>query len=212
MLIYNCGYSKRIFFNLNDLLERAEQETDSILAMNQPSLFKNVVKYFYPSISDTSAVGKIINNSMINKLFCEFIYLKHANSTIEYIDCKCDNNPTNEQIDEMYKYWLSLFFTITQQTTLKYSKLIDIYEDKKDKLMNPIKNSSESNSRFNDTPQDEGVYDDLTHATTTNHQKIENETETATMIQRIAEIENKLKDYYTLWANEFDRLFMEETL
>ena len=85
----------------------------------------------------------------------------------------------------------------------KFSLLISNQEANKDKLLQQIKSSSVN--RFNDTPQNQGQFEDDSH--NTNVTKTENATDGATLLARLNEIEDNLKRLYEDWSNEV-RIFI----
>lgn len=86
----------------------------------------------------------------------------------------------------------------------KYSLLIKNQEDNKSKLLGQIKSSNIS--RFNDTPQNQGAYDDDAHNTTTT--KNESATDGGTLLSRLNEVEDNLKRLYEDWSNEFRKFII----
>lgn len=81
----------------------------------------------------------------------------------------------------------------------KYSLLINNLENNKTKLLNQIKSSSVN--RFNDVPQNQGEYEDNAH--NTNVTTVESNTDGATLLARLNEIEDNMKRLYEDWSNEF---------
>ena len=60
--------------------------------------------------------------------------------------------------------------------------------------------------RYNDTPQNQGEYDDNAHNTTTT--KTEAYSDGGTVLSRLNEIEDNLKRLYENWSNEFRRFII----
>lgn len=74
----------------------------------------------------------------------------------------------------------------------KYVMLIQNLEANKAKLLDDVKSSSIA--RFNDTPQNSGDFSDDQH--TSNTTKTENSSNAGTMMQRLNEIEDNIKQLY----------------
>ena len=81
-------------------------------------------------------------------------------------------------------FWIS--------STEKYSLLIQNLNNNKSKLLDDVKSSSIA--RFNDTPQNSGDFSDDNH--TSNITKTENSSNVGTMMQRLNEIEDNIKQLY----------------
>ena len=86
-----------------------------------------------------------------------------------------------------------------QSSSEKYVMLIQNLTNNKQKLLDDVKSSS--TSRFNDTPQNSGDFSDDQHTSTVT--KTENSSNAGTMMQRLNEIEDNIKQLYIDWSNEF---------
>ena len=86
----------------------------------------------------------------------------------------------------------------------KYSLLIQNLEANKAKLLDDVKSSSIA--RFNDTPQNSGDFSDDNHTSTVT--KTENSSNVGTMMQRLNEIEDNIKQLYIDWSNEFRKFII----
>ena len=121
---------------------------------------------------------------------------------------------TYDEDDDTLNYAFNRFWSkvhsIYNFTYDKYGTLLDIYEDKLDKLMNPITSSSSSINKFNDTPQGEGDYSDDEHTTSLYRNIGQVEQDASTPIDRIKEIQNKITNVMLDWTNEYKKLFWEE--
>ena len=86
----------------------------------------------------------------------------------------------------------------------KYVMLIQNLENNKSKLLDDVK--SASISRFNDTPQNSGDFSDDPHTSTIT--TTENSSNVGTMMQRLNEIEDKIKQLYLDWSDEFRKFII----
>ena len=77
-------------------------------------------------------------------------------------------------------------------STEKYSMLIQNFENNKAKLLDDVKSSSVA--RFNDTPQNSGDFSDDNH--TSNITTTTSSSNVGTMMQRLNEIEDNIKQLY----------------
>ena len=110
---------------------------------------------------------------------------------------------------EAYKEY-TRFFTklanIVLMTYDKYAGIIKSFKSIQSDLMAQVKSTTETG--YNDTPQSEGSYGDTTHRSS--YTKVTSLVDGATPIERLNEINNKLKNIMLDWSNEFKRLFWEE--
>ena len=74
----------------------------------------------------------------------------------------------------------------------------------KSKLLDDVKSSSVA--RFNDTPQNSGDFSDDQH--TSNITTTTSSSNVGTMMQRLNEIEDNIKQLYIDWSNEFRKFII----
>ena len=82
--------------------------------------------------------------------------------------------------------------------------LIQNFENNKQKLLDDVKSSSVA--RFNDTPQNSGDFSDDNH--TSNITTTTSSSNVGTMMQRLNEIEDNIKQLYIDWSNEFRKFII----
>lgn len=116
---------------------------------------------------------------------------------------------SEDNLDEAKAELAQVIWSIYQDTQDRYRTLINIYNDELDSLLDQIKTNSET--RFNDTPQnlpvnDGYAADNYTTTITTSNAA----TDGTSKINRIDEIQNKLKDLFADWAFEFNKLVLGE--
>lgn len=101
---------------------------------------------------------------------------------------------------------------IAQMTYDKYATRIEIFNDKKEHLMAQVQAGTIAKTGYNDTPQNEssGGFEDATHRTTFTKVDSQSLTDGATPIERIDEIDRKIKNIMLEWCEEFRQLFWED--
>ena len=100
------------------------------------------------------------------------------------------------KVGQIFAWWIS--------SSEKYTLLIQNLEANKTKLLDDVK--SASISRFNDTPQNSGDFSDDQHTSTVT--KTENSSNVGTMMARLNEIEDNIKQLYIDWSNEFRKFII----
>ena len=118
--------------------------------------------------------------------------------------------PSDED-KELKKFMLKLN-NITQMTYDKYATRLDIFTAKKNSLMAQVQAGTIAKTGYNDTPQNEssGGFEDTTHRTTFTKVDSQSLTDGATPIERIDEIDRKIKNIMLEWCEEFRQLFWED--
>lgn len=130
-----------------------------------------------------------------NKCFREYIWPRFYQEAIIYVDL----DETEDFVEKFCRTKVGQIFAWWQSSTEKYSLLIQNLNANKSKLLDDVK--SASISRFNDTPQNSGDFSDDQHTSTAT--KTENSSNVATMMARLNEIEDNIKQLYMDWSDEF---------
>ena len=144
------------------------------------------------------------NNSFskyIDICWQKHIWPKFYDKAICYTD---DDTIADDDSEKVFSNFIGPIISWMTNTDDKFSLLIKNQEDNRANLLKAIKSSSVS--RFNDTPQNDGAYDDNAHNTNTT--KVENETDGATLLARLNEVEDNLKRLYENWSNEFRKFII----
>ena len=134
------------------------------------------------------------------KCFHDYIWPRVYQEAIIYTDSDesedCVKKLARTKVGQIFAWW--------QSASEKYSLLIKNLEANKSKLLDDVK--SASISRFNDTPQNSGDFSDDQHASTVT--KTENSSNVGTMMARLNEIEDNIKQLYIDWSNEFRKFII----
>ena len=132
--------------------------------------------------------------------FQKYIWPRFYQEAIIYADLDKNEDFVEKfartKVGEIMSWWIS--------SIDKYSLLIQNLEANKNKLLDDVK--SASISRFNDTPQNSGDFSDDQHTSTVT--KTENSSNVGTMMARLNEIEDNIKQLYIDWSNEFRKFII----
>lgn len=120
--------------------------------------------------------------------FKEYIWPRFYQEAIIYVDSDEDEDFLEKfcrtKAGQIMAWWTS--------SSDKYSLLIQNLNNNKAKLLDDVKSSSVA--RFNDTPQNSGDFSDDQHTSTIS--KTESSSNVGTMMQRLNEIEDNIKQLY----------------
>lgn len=119
---------------------------------------------------------------------------------------------TTAEYSKAYQKFLLKLNNITQMTYDKYATRLDIFAAAKANLMGQVKAGTIAKTSYNDTPQEESQsgFEDATHRTTFTKVDSQSLTDGATPIERIDEIDRKIKNIMLEWCEEFRSLFWED--
>lgn len=140
-------------------------------------------------------------------LLWQYIYSRYGDMGIFTSDKATLTNDENKKLFENFLYKLINKIAFTQD---RYLTLIKFYTQNKNDLLKQISTTSRRESRFNDTPQDEGVFTSDKHTTNLTEDNTTASTDKDSLIIRLAEIQNNFENLYKNWLEEFTSLFIEE--
>lgn len=150
---------------------------------------------------DTLDMSALISNKYLTEVWTKYIYPKFYNQAICYYSdlYNYEQEEAKYSASKVFADYLGTIISWMFSSTEKFSLTIANLEANKDKLLQQIKTSSIS--RFNDTPQNQGAFEDDAHNTTVT--KNEGSTDGGTLLSRLNEIEDSMKRLYNDWSNEF---------
>lgn len=148
-----------------------------------------------------SADWKSSFSNYIDICWQEHIWPKFYDKAICYTD---DDEVADDDSEKVFSNFIGPIIAWMTSSDTKFSLLISNQEANKTKLLDQIKSSSVN--RYNDTPQNQGQFEDNEH--NTNVTKTENATDGATLLARLNEIEDNLKRLYENWSNEFRKFII----
>lgn len=140
-------------------------------------------------------------------LLWQYIYARYSDMGIFTSDKATLTNDENKNLFEKFLYKLINKIAFTQD---RYLTLIKFYTQNKNDLLKQISTTSSRVSRFNDTPQDEGVFTTDEYTTNLTQDTQTASTDKDSLIIRLAEIQNNFENLYKNWLEEFTNLFIEE--
>lgn len=161
-------------------------------------------------------IGSYVDDTYTSTLF-EDVQLSYGDDFIMYIDVyhpmwEPVEKPTVQQILSDYPQYKKEFVKQinkikhwVDESKYRYKKLINLYEDNANKLMDKVETIS--STQFNDTPQTtvDGLDGD-NYATT--YTKNKSASDLATVMSRLDEIRRAWRSMYEEWSNEFGSTFV----
>ena len=123
---------------------------------------------------------------------------------LPFIEAEPSIQTDRDLYDEITEKVLRKFSYVYNTTKDRYLALLDIYANQKANLLNKVE--SNTIQRYNDTPQNGGDWSDDEH--TSNITRIENSNDFTPLMDRINEIQNKLRNIQKDWEDEFKGIFI----
>lgn len=133
----------------------------------------------FSNFTDTDESNICFREYIWPRFYQEAIIYTDSDETEDFLEKFC-----RTKVGQIISWWLS--------SSEKYIMLIQNLTNNKNKLLDDVKSSSIA--RFNDTPQNSGDFSDDNH--TSNITTTTNTSNVGTMMQRLNEIEDNIKQLY----------------
>ena len=178
---------ERTYYTLDDIRLKVGISTDLKGPYAIQDSLSNFIRYCLQSVN--YAVRVSISDSTESQIcFRDYIWPRFYQEAIIYVDSDESEDFVEKfcrtKAGQIFAWWLS--------SSEKYNLLIQNLNNNKTKLLDDVKSSSIA--RFNDTPQNSGDFSDDNH--TSNITTTTNSSNVGTMMQRLNEIEDNIKQLY----------------
>lgn len=177
---------------------------------NLPKIFSNVFKV---------EENVVIFNTYINQLF-QGLYNRYRDEAFTFVDTPFTpwdrQIPalTSPEVENAVKNQFRKLLAKMDDSYPRYAKLLALYTANENNLMNKLGSSVSAggHSRFNDTPQDGGLYADDTHTTNVTESESSSTTtyDDKNIMQRLNEVRDMYKNVMEDWISQFQEFFWEE--
>lgn len=114
---------------------------------------------------------------------------------------------TQSDFQEVARCLGQKIWSIFIDTKPYYSRLLTLYEGQETHFLDKLKSESDFINRFNDTPENGGVFSDDEHTSNITQGHSETSNDVTTIMARIDEIQRLYKNVLSKWADEFNGLF-----
>lgn len=199
-MIYGClpKYEQRYFWRLREILDPTSSKEDYLLNNSDIlTIVASMTGYTSPLIYNGAwkkdEYGEVLD--LVIKRFHNFFCL--STSSPEF--------PLSES-----KNFIAKLLMILEMTENRFMSILASYDEAKDRLLGPVNIEVKSKNRFNDTPQNNGTYEEDPYTTNISFVDSTTENDADTIMGRIREIEGNYNNVMLDWSNEFDALFIEE--
>lgn len=209
--------SNRVAVSLQDLVNTATNKSASYMGISYPTFPEFISGFGYELDSEstdfwtnqTKGTGFELWKSIYFRYYDMFVFFIDYHKLGISIDEALGNKTWIKYVSDYFWDFLIRFLSIVSQTRNRYEILIGEYNNQKSSLMNQLKTSSTTKSRFNDVPQEKLVYQSDDYATNASIGESESFTDTTTPILRLKEIEINYSNIIKDWTSEFEGLFIE---
>ena len=156
-------------------------------------------------------VSEYISDDLIKDVvdsLMTIVYQRHAEDYIYYKELGLHED-YDLSTSDFYKY-LQTLINIIDLTTPKYLPLLQAQEFYSVDPVAPLKSKTTGRTRYNDTPESMGTWDDEEHASNISNSSNETEVDSGSIVERLNEAFKNWKSIILEWANELNQAFFKE--
>ena len=158
-----------------------------------------------------NGVSQYISNDLIKDIvdaLMTIVYQRHSEDYIYHVELALHED-YELQDAEFYKYVQTLI-NVIDLTIPRYIPLLQAQEFYSVDPVAPLKSVSKGRTRYNDTPQSMGIWDDEEHASNLSNSESETEVDSGSIVSRLDEAYKNWRSIILEWANEFNQCFIKE--
>lgn len=188
--------TSRYYYNLKELIL-----PESAGVVGWQRLFSR----FVISYTSNDITKALFNHLIESSYFESIVYIDIEHPYYEATTRPTINQLIVDHLEEVQEFLLKIKNWL-EDSEVRYSKLISLYNAQQNNLLNKIETAGWT--RFNDTPQadpDTGFEGDDYTTTFTEHKNFSDAT---TVIARLEEVRKLWKNIYEEWQKEFNRKFI----
>ena len=192
----------RVYYTLDDIRKSLELYKNYNGPFSMLTASSGFVSFMNKCLlySNYSEIEGTIEDAQGYECFVNYIWPRFYQEAVIYVD----SDESEDLVQKFARTKVGQIMAWWKSSMEKYSLLIQNLEANKNKLLDDVK--STSTSRFNDTPQNSGDFSDDQHTSTVT--KTENSSNVGTMMARLNEIEDNIKQLYLDWSNEFRKFII----
>ena len=156
-------------------------------------------------------LSEFFTDSLITEIIdalMTIVYYRHDEDYFFKVESDWREDYELQQAD--FRPAMKKLMSVIDLTLPRYIPLLQQNEYASTDPIAPVSSVSTSKTRFNDTPQDGGLYENDPH--TTNLSQTENETsvDSASLMERLEQLFKNFRSIILEWSNEFNMLFFKE--
>ena len=160
-------------------------------------------------------LSEFFTDSLITEIIDALMFIVYERHYNDYMFKKV--YPANEDapVDELLteadvKKALYPIINVINLTLPRYIPLLQQNEYASTDPIAPVSSVSKNKTRFNDTPQDGGDFNNDPHATNVSESENETSVDSASLMERLDQSFKNFRSIILEWSNEFNQLFFKE--
>lgn len=180
-------------------------------AYDVPMGLSEVIASMIPNAEVTGILS--FEDATTRTLFTNYIWPEFQNATIAYIDKERsyweeETEPTLNDMRDWFTEHGPIWLRWLRESKERYEPLITSFETIKDSLLGRVESVTTAQVKSSDTPQIETDPFDLEYVSRADQSTTTLSSDVNTPIERFREVQEKLRNLYADWANEFSRFVL----
>lgn len=164
-------------------------------------------------------LSEFFTDSLINQIvnaLMGIVFNRHSEDYLPDAFIEYDALAQTPDISQLDTYSLRRTFTkilnVLNLTIPRYIPLLQQNEIYSTNPVAPVSSETSGSTRFNDTPQDGGDFNNDAHATNVSESSSETAFDTGSIMSKLDELFRNFRSIILEWSNEFDILFLKEEM
>lgn len=146
-------------------------------------------------------------NEIVNALMW-IVYCRHDEDYLYKVDLNWDEDYNLQQVD--FKKAMKDVLNVLNNTIARYIPMLQQNEYASVDPVAPVSSVTTGKTRFNDTPQNGGDYNNDPHATNVSESESEIKVDSGSLVSRLSEMFKDFRSIILDWSNEFNKCFLKE--
>lgn len=194
-----------IYFTLGEIVS-LEDDTIHPNASSGDLVFTTIMTTYGLTIEDTSSDKQNILNQLMRMVYARFYHSEVYRKELDYPYYDDASAPDSGERKEVFRQFVQLF----NITAPRYIPLLKQFNANESDPIGKISSTSTGKTRFNDTPQDGGDFDDDGHTSHITQTEATTESDSGSIMERLDALYKNWREILRDWTSEFRGLFYGE--
>ena len=156
-------------------------------------------------------LSEFFTDSLINDIVNALMWLVYCRHDLDYlyeIVLPWDEDYELQQVD--FKKAMKDVLNVLNNTLPRYIPMLQQNEYASTDPVRPVSSVTSGKTRFNDTPQNGGDYNNDPHATNVSESESQVQVDSGSLVSRLSEMFKDFRSIMLDWTNEFNKCFLKE--
>ena len=193
-----------IYFTLGEVVAL---ENDTYAPNTSHDIDISTIMTTHSLVIEESTTEKMdIFKQLMRMVYARFYHSEVCRKVLEYPYYNDAEAPNSEERKEVFRSFVNLF----NLTAPRFIPLLKQYKANESDPIAKISSTSTGKTRFNDTPQDGGDFDDDEHTSHITQTEAKTESDTGSIVERLDALYKNWREILRDWSSQFKGLFYGE--